>query len=218
MLKRLSLSFYSALSLWILIGMVGELDKAGDFKTWGSLLLTTQVLLFGILFSVIVLILLILIFKNVWLTEKAVRTGATTTFVFLLFAVIMGIIRSYPIYYFVDALIYSGVLGVIAGLFVYREDFSFVTDHSIKESTKERRLNQIDGLIKQGLTLFTSLYFAGLIGSAIPFVTKIIKDGSAVALISVVTVLVWLTAGVIAGVYIRLFRISQEVKEYCTLF
>jgi len=205
MVTRGLFAFYSALALPVLVLAVG---LAQDFRTLPALwmaFIQPRVLWTTLAGTLLVMILIMLEPLLSAIKKRAMRSGIYTSLAFLLPFAVVAIILRLGVYFAFDGLMYSVIFGAIAGLLRYKEDLSFLSEPSISEETKRARLDKAYDLIARGLTIFTTLYFLGLIAGAVSWVIRLDPKASIVELASIAVVACYLTVGVIAGVYLECF-------------
>ncbi|UCD76064.1 MAG: hypothetical protein JSV91_03900 [Phycisphaerales bacterium] len=214
-MKRVVFAVYAGLGLPLLVVMTGA---AKDTRTAGEIFasLTAWVTVAMIAGAVLIAV-------GVWaerffagIRSSAAGEGAFVAIAFFAPGVVIAALFRFDLYYLVDTAIYAGILGTIAGLSRYREDFSFLADETISESAKHARLDKAYDLHSKGLTVFTTLFLAGLISSAMPFLVRNYEEGRSVEITSIAVVLAYLVAGVVPGIYLRLFNGMQEIKQQYT--
>lgn len=207
---------YAALAVPLLVVMVGFAEGAASARDFTALFdLNIAVVTSAGIISVF---LLLLVETRVpWLNTRAFRAGVYTCLAFLIPTLAIGVAYEFSLYFIVDTFVYAVAFGVIAGVARYEEDFSFIADPRLSEASKHARLDKCYDLLARGLTVFTPVYFLGVIvGGAVPFAKSSAEAGHAVEIASIASVIGYLTAGIIAGVYVRLLRAMVEIKDKYT--
>ena len=209
-------AFYSALALPVLVLAVGLAQGIRTLPALWMAFIQPRVLWTTLAGALLVMILILLEPLLSPIRKRAMRSGIYTGLAFSLPFAAVAILLRLGVYFAFDGLMYSVILGAIAGLLRYKEDLSFLSEPSISEDAKRARLDKAYDLIARGLTIFTTLYFLGLIAGAISWVIRLDPKASTVELASIAVVTCYLTAGVIAGVYLRMFRQLQALKDSYT--
>jgi hypothetical protein len=211
--KRLLFAVYAACGLCVLVAAVAAPREGDTFKAVVFRFVQLRMLIAALLGSMAVFVSILVEARLRWVNVRALRSGIHTTLTFGSVTVVLTMVCGFNLYFLFDGLLSGAFYGVIGGLFRYREDFSFLLDSSLPPDAKRSRLDKSYDMLVRGLTLFTTIFFGGLVGGALLIAGARFNAGDLVAVISIAIVVSYLAVGVIPGVYIRVFRAMQDIKE-----